>query len=353
MYPVGVASDRYGPRLVSMFGCLLFAFGCALLAVSDLSLGWLHHIGYCIMAAGGICVYVPSLQLCRILPRISSLMMALLTGAFDMSAMIFVLLKIVYGELRETVSIHGILAIYALLPAISFVLVTSFYPNGSIAIAPDSQKGAGGGDDFDRSQKQGSQTPKKLNEVIKTADFWLLALFIGIMTSRFNVFLATFNIRLARSNLDDAFQRSILGGFQTLFPIGGVISMSAVGQMLQSFSMATNMLVVSAVMVVWGLVMQVMTKDFQAMSVLICALSRPYFYAATNQLSERLFGSGRFGRVYGALLAVSAVVNLASLHLVYTPLDPGLSGLGLVSKFTETAVWGGVFLPLYLYQKNI
>jgi hypothetical protein len=336
---MGVVLDTYGPRTTSMLGCVVFAVGCLLLAASDLRLGWLHHLGYCVMAIGGVWVYVPTLQLCRILPELSGLMMAVMTSAFDASAVVFYVIGLVYKQLDGAVSLHHILAAYTVVPLIGFILVTSFYPDGDIPVAV---------------RKNQIEPSKSIRKTLGSLDFWIVTIFTGISTSRFTHFLATFNIRLARTELSWTFQRSILEGFQTFLPLAGLISTTAVGQLLHSFPLSVNMsLLWVGIVLLWEPLINSRAHDMQTASVLLCSLLRPFYYAVHNQLCERLFGNGRLGYTYGLVLLISALINMSFTYIVYDSEQLRCwfavqlwNAVNLGSKLS-------ILLPVYLYYRQL
>jgi hypothetical protein len=272
-------------------------------------------------------------------------MMAVLTSAFDVSAVVFVLLGKVYLWFEGRVPINQIIGWYTLVPAIGFVLVTTFYPDGEIPIARR-QKPAWGA-----VQPYGDST---LHSLLTNSAFWLTAIFTGVMTSRFTLFLSTLNIRLAEMGLGWTFQRSVLSGLTTFFPLGGVISMTAVGQLIHSFSLATNLLILWVMVVwVWPSVMQTQSREMQALSVVLCAILRPYYYSVTNQLCERLFGQRNLGMAYGLVLAVAAIINLVPIHIVYNSWMLRSWFLVQTWRLVNLAANVGVILPIYLYYHKL
>lgn len=380
-YPVGLVLDRYGPRLVSMIGCVVFAAGCLMLAASNLEFDWLHYTGYSVLAIGGVFVYMPSLQMCRIVPKLASLMMALMTSAFDVSAIVFHIIKCVYEWLEYRFSVQVLLMGYLCVPLVAFVLVTSFYPSGDLPTTMDDAydvDGNGGANANDSTvnnvnrthcwhtiatdedihnsyhRRDGQIRERTMGQILGSLDFWVLALFTGCMTCRFAHYLSTFHMQMGRSTLEWKFQRSVLTGFTTFFPLGGFISLTAVGQLLQSFSLATNTLLVwSLVVLVWGPIEEEATRDLVGASVVLCSILRPYYYSVTNQLCERLFGATHHGRVYGLILSISAIVNLLTLPSIYD---------GFFSYFGASQwAWHvirycgrlGFLLPLYLYYLGV
>lgn len=326
-----------------------------MLAISGLDLGWLHLAGYCVLGAGGAFVYVPSLQLCRILPKLSSLMMAFLTSAFDMSAIIFVVLDWVYLGLGKSVSAGWIMAGYILVPLIAFILVTSFYPGGDIPISTR-QSGTGQNawtplSTHKRDEIKGG--PRHILEILSSIDFYMVTIFTGIVISRFVVFVATLNLSLSSLGIDWPYQRILLTGFQTFFPLGGFISMTAVGQLLQSFSLGTNTLLFWAVIVfIWEPLKLSPRNEMQAASLLICALIRPYFYSITNQLFERMFGN-RNGWVYGLAIMIAALFNLPSLHLLLVGAEARYPILASIYRCIKFSLNLGFIFPFYLYYRRL
>ena len=361
-----MALSRWGPRFTSMFGCVVFAAGCAMLAASNLSFDWLHYCGYSVLAVGGAFVYVPSLQLCRIVPKLSSLMMAVMTSAFDVSAIVFFLMKRIYVLFKGNLTVNQLLGGYLIVPLVAFLLVTSFYPDGdlvTVAINSQQQRGArrhstiniAHFDEWNRAGSEQENDPKAKREfstwrLITSVEFWLLAIFTGCITSRFTHFIANFHLRMGQSSLAWKFQRSVVTGFTTFFPLGGFISLSAVGQLLQSFSLASNALLAWALIVgLWGNLEYMMTPDGVGAAVILCAILRPYYYSVTNQLGERLFGPYHYERAYGMLLAVAALINLLTLPAIY---DGYFGFVGVTKWLVDVVRFGGrlgFILPIYLY----
>lgn len=342
--PVGILLDRVGPRITSMLGCLIFAMGCLVLAFSDLHLGWMHHIGYSVLTIGGLCVYLPTLQLVRILPDLTSLIMAVMTSAFDVSAIAFYVVSLLYGYFEGKISVHSLLAGYTIVPVTGFILVTSFYPGGRIPVFIANGK-----------KKTASPIgPSSLRGILKSLDFWMVALFTGIFSTRFTHFFSTFNIHLSRSGLPWSFQRTILKDFYSFLPLGGIVGMTAIGQLLHSCPLWLNLTVLWLLIAIWWEPMiSNRTYDSVASSVLLFCLLRPYYYGTHNLLVEKLFGKGPIGRTYGVLLLVSALINIMITYSIYDT--------DQLRFYLNVQVWRGLrllakitfLLPLYLLYKRV
>lgn len=342
--PLGLALDQWGARRCTMFGCVVFVLGCVMLWQSTLELDWLHYVGYSVLAAGGMCVYIPSLIMVRILPSASGFVMALMTTAFDVSAIVFVIflqwLPPLQAEDEVCTRINSIFAWYTIVPIIAFVLVTSFYPDGNIPKLP--------------RVKPNQTKERSCRELLCSMDFWMMAIFTGSLTSRFLDFLTTFHLRLGRTGLIWEDREELLRGLYTFLPLGGFISTTAVGQLLYSFSLGTNALVVWAcIVLLWSPTIGQATYTSQATAIILCCLLRPYFYALTNQLCDRLFGGPTLGRAYGMIMVATGVMNAMGLASC-------LEGLP-VRTWASVQAWHLVrllgllsfFMPLYLYRRGL
>ena len=378
--PVGMAVDRWGPRFTTMFGCAIFALGFGMLAVSRLRLDdWLHFGGYSTVAVGGVFVFIPSLQLCRIIPTLSSLMTAVMTSAFDVSAIVFFIMGKLYEVGGGRVSVNVLLGGYISVAVIAFLLVTSFYPDGALvetAIAAKRQKNSS----RQQSQQPGNYTPVAMGKantgifsssqsdtgkiededqfqvwsILKNPEFWLMTFFTGIVTTRFSVFLANLHLRMAQSSLEWRFQRVVITGFLTFFPLGGFISLPTVGQLLQSLSLATNTLLVwLLIIVLWGHVEFILTTDVIGASVILAAILRPYYYSVTNQACERLFGGRHYGKIYGMMLAGSGLINLLALPAIYDGRWGYVGWIASLPSIVRYAANFGFVLPIYLYYQRL
>lgn len=344
-WPIGLVLDLWGVRTISMLGCALFATGCLLLSLSSLRLDYLHYCGYIALTFGGTCVYIPSLLLCRVLPEVSSLVIAMMTAAFDLSALCFLILNKLHT--LYNLKMQTLFAAYILVPVTAFLLVTTFYPDQRIPYRtgqPSAIKGIGE-DSEDRHEQS-------IWSVLIRPDFWLLCLFTGAMTSRILYFIATLNLRLAQSTLQWSDQRALLVAFTQFFPLGGLIGITAIGQLMQSLSLASNTLILWLVLLfAWTPLIKRYDSGLQAACILIIALLRPYYYAVTNDLCARLFGGRLQGQIYGLVVLVTAIMNMSLLMIIYLGPSPKHWLVVLLWNGVRCCAYVAFLLPVYLAFK--
>lgn len=384
--PVGLAIDVWGPRLTTMLGCVIFAVGCVLLALSNFSLGPLHYVGYVVLSVGGTCVYFPSLAMGRILPRMEGLASAALTVAFDVSAIVFYLLGWIVTPTR---SLGSVMACYLIVPVLAFVLVTSFYPSGLIPALwrrrrePKAIRGGGKPErhrfapllrrtdslagfnsnvhtmmsysEQDHLAAGGRRSALALwGRLLASWEFWLVAVFVGTISGRFVQFLSTLTLRLARLALPWEEQRALLDGYQTFLPLGGLIIMTAAGQLLLSYSLATNTAIVWVLVnLCWAPLVSGREGSYQAAAYLLAALIRPYFYAVANHMAERLFGPADLGRGYGLLMAIAGLFSLGAIVSVYDGFPIRTWWLVQTWHLLRLLTLASVALPVYLYLRRL
>ncbi len=339
--PVGLSLDAFGPRLVTMAGCMVFAAGCLILAASNLSLDAGHLLGLVAMAVGGTTVYIPSLRLCHLFPETSRFVMAAITCSSGASAIVFVLLDALNGRLALAAPPSTTIGLYAVVPTVLFALVTSFYPDGVIAIASpnllptDDRLGCGEG----ATEKEGATACPSHGEhcrgrgwqpllgtllvALRSLDFWLAAAYISHVTFHFTHYTATLATMHASDAAggerpyDAAARRALLSAFCTLLPGAGLISLTAVGQSLQSASLAANIGVLSLLMALWeGAILPLRTPRGRSIGLLFYVMSRSYAYAVINCMCDRLFAGLQSGCISGVLLAVAAMANATRLHRI-------------------------------------
>jgi MFS family permease len=126
----GAALDRFGRRICYMISSGFLAVGCILMgsafAVPKFD-GYLS--GNVFFALGGTFLFVPSFQLANAFPKHSGIVVALVTGAFDSSAAVFLFYRMAYeafnGRFRPSQLFFG----YLFVPALIFLAELTFMPS--------------------------------------------------------------------------------------------------------------------------------------------------------------------------------------------------------------------------------
>lgn len=135
--PVGTLLDRYGPGLCYLVGSLCLATGSLLMSYA---FSIPEFDGYTIanffLALGGTFVFVPSFQIANAFPKFSGLIVALVTGAFDASAAVFLFYRIAYEATDGGFAPETFFLAYLAVPAVLVLAQLTFLPSQSYKSAP-------------------------------------------------------------------------------------------------------------------------------------------------------------------------------------------------------------------------
>ena len=122
--PVGAMLERYGSRICGFAGCASLVAGCLLMAyTSSVAQFDGYIIGNFFLALGGTFIFVPSFQIANAFPKHAGTIVALVTGAFDASAAVYLFYRLLYEGSHRTLSLHKFFLIYLLVPA--FILISN------------------------------------------------------------------------------------------------------------------------------------------------------------------------------------------------------------------------------------
>jgi MFS family permease len=95
--PVGTLLDRYGPKLCLLLGCFCLATGSILMSLAfQIAEFDGYTIGNFFLALGGTFIFLPSFQIANAFPKYGGSIVALVTGAFDASAAVFLFYRLIY-----------------------------------------------------------------------------------------------------------------------------------------------------------------------------------------------------------------------------------------------------------------
>jgi MFS family permease len=126
----GAALDRFGRRICYMISSGFLAVGCILMgsafAVPRFD-GYLS--GNLFFALGGTFLFVPSFQLANAFPKHSGIVVALVTGAFDSSAAVFLFYRMAYEGFNGRFTPSQLFFGYLLVPALIFLAELTFMPS--------------------------------------------------------------------------------------------------------------------------------------------------------------------------------------------------------------------------------
>lgn len=121
----GAALDRYGRRACWVASCVFLAIGSALMGYSFAIPEFdAYLLGNFFFGLGGAFLFVPSFQLADAFPKHSGLVVALITGAFDASAAVFLFYRMAYDSSGGKFSLDRFFFGYLIVPLL--ILITEF-----------------------------------------------------------------------------------------------------------------------------------------------------------------------------------------------------------------------------------
>lgn len=137
----GSVLDRYGRRTCWIVSSLFLIAG-ALLMGSSFSIpkfdGYL--LGNIFLAVGGTFLFVSSFQLANAFPKNSGLIVALVTGAFDASAAVFLFYRMAYEASGGSFSLEKFFFGYTAIPVLIFVAELLWMPSHAYHTLPELEK---------------------------------------------------------------------------------------------------------------------------------------------------------------------------------------------------------------------
>ncbi|KIX05295.1 uncharacterized protein Z518_06167 [Rhinocladiella mackenziei CBS 650.93] len=389
---VGSILDRYGPRVCGFVSSVLLGLGSIFMAFArSLSFDALS-VGSFLLALGGTFTFVPSFHLSNAFPRFQGLILALVTGAFDASASVFLLFRLLYQATNGTFTLQRIFLFYLFVPL--FILLTqlfvmpakSYSTRGELTtqrgLAQDATTDVHDSDDeLDtameimrvrsvRADQRGRSiasiddllgTPaqqsaydqkeddKRINsgvwgalhglpasKQLRTPWFVLITLFTILQMCRFNFFMATIFSQYEYMLNSEKEALKVIEYFDLALPIGGIATVPFIGVLLDYMSTVAvlNLLVLlSTIIGVLGAVPMIWAAYA---NVTLFVLFRPLYYSAMSDYTAKVFGHATFGTVYGAIICLSGLFTFsqsglqAILHDMFDD-DPEPMNLGLAT----------------------
>ncbi|GJC83771.1 protein FMP42 [Colletotrichum liriopes] len=125
----GSVLDRYGRRACWIVSSMCLVIGCVLMAASHNFTSFDgYFLGNIFLALGGTFVFVSSFQLANAFPKYSGLIIALVTGAFDASAAVFLLYRMVYEATDGKLSLEKFFYAYISIPVLILIAEFAYMP---------------------------------------------------------------------------------------------------------------------------------------------------------------------------------------------------------------------------------
>eukprot|EP01135_Chromosphaera_perkinsii_P011768 Nk52_evm14s2496 gene=Nk52_evmTU14s2496 len=303
--PIGTILDKFGPRVTASIGSVVFGVGCFLFGIASNSLD-LYIPGFVSLAIGGPFIFISLLHLCNLFPKYSGLIMGLSTGAFDASSSVFA----VFAELYEVgISLKELFLGYMFIAGI--VLIVSLF------LMPDHQYGhavEGGEGSANTTQTFCHNISHKgIGSQVLSTEFWLLVMFMSLYMLRLNFYIATVQEQIEEFAEEESAMMAKF--FSILLPLGGALGVPLIGYYLDHRGIIESWYALGFMGIAFGVLSVIPQWKLQYVSMAIFAILRPFLYTAGSFYVGHMFGFGNFGKVYGFMVFITALVNTSQYGL--------------------------------------
>jgi MFS family permease len=335
----GAALDRFGRRTCYMISSGLLAVGCILMgsafAIPKFD-GYL--LGNLFLAFGGTFLFVPSFQLANAFPKHSGIVVALVTGAFDSSAAVFLFYRMAHDAFKGRFSPSQFFFGYLFVPMLIFLAELTFMPSKAyhstleleqkIRKAQDSTRDIHESDDEITSDSilrrvrgiRAEHRHAKLDQIedmlgdvnelqqrvklveereanygawgalhnvpthkqMLTPWFILLLLLTIIQMLRMNYFIATIRSQYRYMLHSDNAAVDINHFFDAALPIAGVVSTPFIGLLLNKLSVTTTLAILTVFIALLGTLNCLPFLWSGYATVLAFVIFRPFYYSVMS-----------------------------------------------------------------------
>lgn len=365
--PVGTLLDRYGPRLCILLGCLCLAAGSLLMSLAFQIADFDGYtIGNFFLALGGTFIFLPSFQIANAFPKYGGSIVALVTGAFDASAAVFLFYRIAYEASNRGFKPQTFFLVYLAVPLAIAIAQLTFLPTEAYKTAPqlemkisraeDNMRDVHSSDDelpddelWKRRKARSARRRHRLSQLddlvgdaktrrlreeklehqqeasgvwgalhnksakdqMLTPWFILLTLLTVLQMVRMNYFIATIREQYTYMLNSPALAEKINDFFDWALPVGGVVSTPFLGALLDNVSTPGVLLILVLMVTAIGIVGSIPALWAGYINVILFVVLRPLYYSAMSDYATKVFGFATFGRVYGTIICLSGLVNLS------------------------------------------
>ncbi|KAF1922482.1 MFS general substrate transporter [Didymella exigua CBS 183.55] len=364
---VGTMLDRYGPRVCYLIGSASLAAGSIIMSLAfqiDEFDGF--TIGNFFLALGGTFVFLPSFQIANAFPKYSGMIVALVTGAFDASAAVYLFYRLAYEGTNGAFKPQTFFLAYLIVPIAIVIAQLTFLPTENYKTTPQLEikfqravenerdvhtsdedlpddevwrrrKNRSArrrkrlskldqliGDEVSRKKQEekyeqqlevsgvwGALHNKTAIEQMLTPWFILLALLTVMQMVRMNYFIASIREQYAYMLGSIDLAARVNDFFDWALPLGGVLSTPFLGMLLDNVSTPGVLLIIVIIATAIGIVGSIGTLWAGFVNVLLFVFMRPLYYSAMSDYATKVFGFATFGRVYGTIICFSGLVNLS------------------------------------------
>ncbi|PPJ50891.1 hypothetical protein CBER1_07089 [Cercospora berteroae] len=364
---VGTILDRYGPRVAGVIGSLSLAAGSLLMALAFAISEFDGYIaGNVFLSLGGTFIFVPSFQVANAFPKWSGTIVAMVTGAFDASAAVFLFFRLAYESSEGKFGPEKFFFGFLLVPAFILIAQLTVMNADGYKTLPELERKIEKAQDFTRDvhdsddefsdgevarlraqrrehrrsnlqkledligdaeerqlrdEKQGEHLVasgvwgalhgKSAKEQMLSPWFILITLLTVLQMLRMNFFIATIRSQYEYMLGSEKLARTVNSFFDIALPIGGVAATPFIGFLLDNTSTAVLLTGLVVLITAVGILGSLPYLWAAYGNVILFVLLRPLYYSAMSDYAAKVFGFATFGRVYGTIICFSGLINLS------------------------------------------
>lgn len=389
---VGHILDTYGPHVAGFLGGLFAGIGMVILAFAP----WFSQffdgfiVGYMILALGGPFVFISSFHLSNAFPQYTGSILALLTGAFDSSSIVFFVYQVLYKQTGLTP--HKFFLLFTSIPVVIIISQLTIMPKQSYKTfgelvqqkdetvaemdMSDDESRSANSSRIERRERRESVVSEitvllgdknAIDEQIKedekremsgvwgvmhgrtirqqiASPWWILiTLFTVVQMTRINYFVATIFPQYEYL-LDYESAEKLNAFFDIALPLGGLLSIPFIGTLLDNTRTITVLTILVGLATTIGVLGLIPNIYCGYLNIALFVVYRPFYYTTVSDYCAKVFGFATFGTVYGAMICLSGLLNLGQTGLDWlttsyfqrnpVPVNLGLLGAALVVGFS-------------------
>ncbi|XP_068111365.1 equilibrative nucleobase transporter 1 isoform X2 [Hyperolius riggenbachi] len=323
-FPCGFMFDHFGTAVTRLFGILFYTAATLLIAFSSADSGFLLFPALSLLATGGIILILTNMQVGNLFGSQRSLVITLYNGAFDSSAVMFLIVKVLYQNgisLRalflciSSCSVFHILRTIILMPKkhIPFPLPEGYVYGVSCGKAiPDSITPSTPSTDgevcrdvkalaADPTLNSNMECDKQVeascwNCAISSLFGWHLV-WLSFMQLRHYLFIGTLNTTITRLS-------------------GGDLH-TATKKIDDLHSSVLSLFVTTILSILFSLSASVSLLPMLYPTFIFQVLNRSFLYGGNAAFLSIAFPSKHFGKLYGLMMSVAAVISLLQYPAFY------------------------------------
>lgn len=360
--PNGFIFDHFGTMVTRLIGIFVYTVATLLIAFSTAASAWLLFPALSLLSIGGILFIMTNMQVGNLFGRHRSTIITLYNGAFDSSSAVFLLVKVLYehGLTLMTMfvcisacSVLHLLRTFFLMPRThipyplpddySYGITCQKSASYSLGTAtPDSQDGTRrrSGDHVDPvSKRQKSLVDRAAPPEPLVASFrscacsWLFAwhlVWLSVMQLRHYLFIGTLNPMLTHLSKGDHHQISLYTDAFAFTQLCGVLCAPWNGILIDRHkrgkkseggteasdtladlrSVVLSLALTAGQCVLFCICASVPILPVQFATFIVEVVNRSFLYGGNAAFIAMAFPLAHFGKLYGLVMALSAVVSL-------------------------------------------